>query len=161
MADNVTLDPGSGGDTVGADDISGVKYQRVKVIIGADGTNDGDVASGNPLPVTPPTPQNNAFANWDAGEYETIAAGQTDQVLGTTGAIGDYIQGILVVPASISPGAIVLTDNETPITVFAGGSGSLSNLSSFLIPLCIKSVSGAWKITTGSNVSCIALGKFT
>ena len=50
MADNVTLDTMSGGDTVAADDISGVKYQRVKLTLGADGVNDNDVASGNPIP---------------------------------------------------------------------------------------------------------------
>lgn len=52
MADDVTLNSMTGGDVIGADDISSVKYQRVKIIIGANGTNDGDVASGNPLPVT-------------------------------------------------------------------------------------------------------------
>ncbi len=51
MADNVELDAGAGGATVGADDITGVHYQRVKLIHGADGSNDGDVASANPLPV--------------------------------------------------------------------------------------------------------------
>lgn len=51
MADNTTLNAGSGGDTFASDDISGVKYPRSKIVIGADGTNDGDVASGNPLPV--------------------------------------------------------------------------------------------------------------
>jgi hypothetical protein len=51
MADNVTLDVMTGGDVVAADDISGVKYQRVKIVVGADGVNDGDVASGNKLPV--------------------------------------------------------------------------------------------------------------
>lgn len=51
MADNVTLDSMSGGDTVAADEIGGVKFQRVKIVEGADGVNDGDVASGNPLPV--------------------------------------------------------------------------------------------------------------
>lgn len=51
MADNVTLDAMSGGDTVGADDIGGVKFQRVKIIEGADGTNDGDISSANGLPV--------------------------------------------------------------------------------------------------------------
>ena len=50
MADNVTLDAGSGGDTAAADDIGGIKYQRVKLTLGADSVNDGDVASGNPLP---------------------------------------------------------------------------------------------------------------
>lgn len=52
MADNYTTNAGTGGDTFGADDIAGVKIPRVKLIIGADGVNDGDVASGNPLPVT-------------------------------------------------------------------------------------------------------------
>jgi hypothetical protein len=51
MADNVEITPGSG-DVVGADDISGVKYQRVKLIIGSNGINDGDVASANPLPIS-------------------------------------------------------------------------------------------------------------
>lgn len=51
MADNVAITPGSG-DTVAADDIGGAKYQRVKVVIGADGTNDGDISSANPLPTS-------------------------------------------------------------------------------------------------------------
>lgn len=52
MADNTVLDPGTGGDVVAMDDIAGVKYQRVKLVLGADGVNDGDVASGNAMPVT-------------------------------------------------------------------------------------------------------------
>lgn len=51
MADDIELDAGSGGDTIAADDISGVKYGRTKITLGADGVNDGDVASGNPMPV--------------------------------------------------------------------------------------------------------------
>lgn len=51
MADNTTLNTGTGGDVIATDDIAGVKYQRVKITIGADGTTDGDVASTNPLPI--------------------------------------------------------------------------------------------------------------
>jgi hypothetical protein len=51
FADNVTADPGSGGAVFGSDEISSVHYPRVKFIHGADGTNDGDVANANPLPV--------------------------------------------------------------------------------------------------------------
>ncbi len=51
MADNTTLNTGSGGDTLATDDIGGVKYPRSKLVIGADGTNDGDVSAANPLPV--------------------------------------------------------------------------------------------------------------
>lgn len=55
MADNVGLDAMTGGDIIGADDIGGVKYQRMKLIHGVDGVNDGDVALTNGLPITPST----------------------------------------------------------------------------------------------------------
>ena len=51
MADNVAVTAGSG-TAVAADDISSVWYQRVKLVIGADGTNDGDIAATNPMPVS-------------------------------------------------------------------------------------------------------------
>ena len=38
--------------------------------------------------------------------YETVAASQTDQVLGATGAIGDYLYGLTIIPANASPGAV-------------------------------------------------------
>lgn len=53
MADNVAITPGSGA-TIATDDIGGVNFQRVKLTLGADGVDGGDVASGNPLPVTGP-----------------------------------------------------------------------------------------------------------
>ena len=47
MADNVTIT----GTTIAADDISGVQYQRTKIVWGSDGTAT-DVSASNPLPVT-------------------------------------------------------------------------------------------------------------
>jgi hypothetical protein len=38
MTDNVKLNPGVGGDTIGADDVAGVKYQVVKLAFGSDGS---------------------------------------------------------------------------------------------------------------------------
>lgn len=49
MSDNIPL-PNSN-EVAAADDIAGVKYQRIKVIHGNDGVNDGDVSRTNPLPV--------------------------------------------------------------------------------------------------------------
>jgi hypothetical protein len=94
-------------------------------------------------------------------DYETVAASQTAQALGATGATSDYIEGVLVIPATTSPGAIALLDNATSITIFTGGASSVSNLVPFFIPLGIRSVSGAWKLTTGANVSAIGVGDFT
>lgn len=94
-------------------------------------------------------------------DYETVAASQTAQVLGTNGAIHDYLGGILVVPANTSPGNVIILDDAISITVFTGGASSVSNLVPFMIPLGIKSVSGAWKVTTGASVSVIAIGAFT
>lgn len=95
-----------------------------------------------------------------ANAYETVAASQTAQVIGATGGTGDWISGILVIPATTSPGNVLLLDNATSITIFTGGASSVSNLVPFFIPLGMVSVSGAWKITTGANVSCIGIGKF-
>lgn len=50
MADNIDVTPGVG-KTVAADEIAGALHQRVKITVGADGTNDGDVSSANPLPI--------------------------------------------------------------------------------------------------------------
>ena len=96
-----------------------------------------------------------------ASDYETVAASATAQVLGATGAAGDLIQGILVIPATSIPGQILLLDNATSITIFVGGASSIVDLKPFFVPLGLKSVSGAWKLTTGANVSAIGIGKFT
>jgi hypothetical protein len=50
MPDNVGYTPGSGA-TIAADDVGGALLQRVKIVQGVDGVNDGDVAASNPMPV--------------------------------------------------------------------------------------------------------------
>lgn len=47
MADNITLNSGSGGSVVASDDIGGVHFQRVKLALGADGTaSDAPIGGG-------------------------------------------------------------------------------------------------------------------
>lgn len=100
----------------------------------------------------------NASAN---SEYETVAASATAQVLGSTGAVGDFLAGLLVIPATTAPGAVTILDNAISITVFTGGADSVGDLKPFPIPINAISVSGAWKVTTGANVSVLAIGTFT
>jgi hypothetical protein len=51
VADNFTSNAGSGGSTFASDDISSVQFPRVKITVGADGVNDGDVSLTNPMAV--------------------------------------------------------------------------------------------------------------
>jgi hypothetical protein len=98
-----------------------------------------------------------------AGDYETIAASQSDQAMGATGGAGDRLGGLLIVPATTSPGAVSIKDGSgSSITVFAGGASSVSDLKPFFVYLGdARSLSGAWKVTTGANVSVVAFGDFT
>lgn len=131
MADNFVANAGTGGDTFGADDIGGVKFPRLKVIIGADGTNDGDVSSANPLPVTATTlttiagaikAEDVASAGGDPGMV--VMGMRQDTPAATSGTDGDYEPlrikaGKLVVDASLV--AVPITDNSGNISIDDGG----------------------------------------
>lgn len=104
--------------------------------------------------------------------YNTVAASQTAQVLvrpadtveaqaAGTGAKGDVLETLLVVPATTSPGAVTLVDGSASVTAFAGGAGSVLDLKPFLIFVGARSQTTAWKVTTGANVSVVASGRFT
>jgi len=158
MADNVAITAGAG-TTIAADDISGVLHQRVKLSLGADGAAaDAPVGPG---PASSSTLRV-ALADISSGDYETVAASQADQSLGASGATGDYLSGVLIVPATLSPGAVSIKDGSgSAITIFAGGTDSVLTLHPFFVPLGIISTGGAWKITTGASVSAIGVGNFT
>lgn len=168
MADNVSVTPGSG-VSVAADDIASVFYQRVKCSLGADGSatdmlgGAGAAAAGVLRTVTatdsPEIAHLLALTKLSSSEYETVAASATSQALGATGATGDFISHLLVIPATTSPGVVTLLDNAISIPVFVGG--TLPSTIPFVIPLQMTSVSGAWRVTTGAAVSVVAVGNFT
>lgn len=97
------------------------------------------------------------------GKYVDIAASSTASTLGSTtiggGALGDFIAGLLIVPEALTAGNIALLDSTSSINIFV--SGTLADLTPIWLPLGIRSVNGAWKITTGANVHVRAVGKFS
>jgi hypothetical protein len=106
----------------------------------------------------------NAAPNWAVDPYyqfETVAASQTDQMLGSTGAIGDYLKKIIIIPTDLNPGAVSIEHASTNITIFAGGTASISELRPIEINLGIRSTLGGWEVTTGAAISVIAVGTFT
>ncbi len=90
--------------------------------------------------------------------YETVAASQTAQVLGLNGAQGDYVERLIIVPATTSPGLVTILDGATSIPIMVAGTTTIAPI---VVELNMYSVSGAWSVTTGTNVSVIAVGKFT
>lgn len=97
------------------------------------------------------------------GYYVAVAASQTDSVIqSSTGATGDYLDYVVVIPATTAPGVVTIKDNTTAIISYpGGGTTALLTLTPFTINVGAFSRSGAWKITTGANVSVVAVGKFS
>lgn len=122
------------------------KLRRLNLVTGLP-TDSGDVASIDSL---------------YGYNYEDVAASATAQVLGSTGAVGDFCWGLLVIPGTTSAGSVTLIDGAlTGVVLFTGGVSSVPNLIPFLIRVNILSVNGAWKVTTGTNVSVRGIGLFT
>lgn len=99
MADNTTLNTGTGGDTIATDDIGGVKHQRVKIQYGVDGSAT-DVSDTNPLPID------------DAGGSLTV----DNAALSVTGG-GVEASALRVTLASDSTGVVSVDDNGGSLTV--------------------------------------------
>ena len=90
-------------------------------------------------------------------EYETIAASQSDQVLGNTGTIGDLLERLIISVTTAATGtvsikdgsgsALVITPANTPIGVYD-------------VTIGARSSDGAWQVTTGAGATVIAIGDF-
>jgi hypothetical protein len=102
---------------------------------------------------------NQVFRLESQWEYETVAASQTAQVLGGVGAAGDLLHALVCVVSTAATAATSILDNATSIAVFPNSPGG--GIGTYTIPLDIVSTGGAWKVTTGAGVACIAIGRFS
>lgn len=98
MADDIILNPGAAGSTVATDEIGGKHYQRVKIVHGPDGTNDGDISEQNPFPVT--TPDSASAGNITAADAVVATPGEDGVPVSGTPTANSYI-------ACASPGGDV------------------------------------------------------
>lgn len=98
-------------------------------------------------------------------DYVTVAAGQTAAPLQITAAkVGNLLYRLIIIPATTGAGNISLIDgtgsDKVTISVFVAG--TLADLKPIVIELGIASQkAGGWNITTGNNVSVLAVGLFT
>lgn len=118
----------------------------------------GDPASTKVIPVILVDRDGNVAGG--GTEYETVAASATDQALGATGAAGDYLDRLVIVVATAATAAVTIKDGAgSAITVFPNSPGG--GVGTYNVPLGLRSLSGAWKVTTGAGSSVIAVGNFT
>ena len=96
-------------------------------------------------------------------QYEHVAASQSAQVLGGTGAIGDYIHRLICTVTTAATGNVVLVDGtgvgiltHTILPALAG-----TGINVYNIEINVASTTGAWKITTGAGVEVMAVGIFS
>ncbi len=86
-----------------------------------------------------------------AEDYELVAASQTDQDLGATGAIGDFLARVII---TASTGTITIKDGAGTVIVIPVAALGVWEIG-------LKSIVGAWNITTPVSTSCTCVGQFT
>ena len=96
-------------------------------------------------------------------QYEHVAASQSAQVLGATGAKGDYLHRLICTVTTSATGNVVIVDGSgtgilthTVLPALAGTGVNVYN-----VELNAVSQDGAWKITTGAGVEVMAVGIFS
>jgi len=103
------------------------------------------------------------FVKPHEGDYETVAASQTDQILGATGAIGDWLDRLIITVNTAATAAVSIKDGDgsaIPIIPNSPGGG----VGVYQVPIkarCINAATPGWKITTGAGSTVLAVGDFT
>ena len=93
-------------------------------------------------------------------QYEHVAASQTAQVLGTSGATGDYLHRLVCTVTTAATGNVVILDGSGfSHTILPASAGT--GINNYDIEVNAVSRNGAWKITTGAGVEVLAIGIFS
>jgi len=90
------------------------------------------------------------------GAYESVAASQTDQVLGGTGAIGDRLHRLVVTVATAATGTVSIKDGTTAIPIVPAN----TPIGVYTVEIGAQSQHGAWSVTTGAGATVLAVGDF-
>lgn len=96
-------------------------------------------------------------------QYEHVAASQTAQVMGGTGAAGDYLHRLVITVSTAATSLVQIVDGTgagiLTHTIMPNAVGS--GIGVYSIPVNATSSNGAWKITTGAGVEVMAVGIFS
>lgn len=163
MADNSTLPVTGGTEVFANDDISSVKYPRVKATWGPDGTaNDTDIATGKPLPVqvrsaTGLIPIGEPTDAKSAATDTTSASGISiwKQISASIQAAASSLAGTLTVAGSgnfastVADGANAVEGVTTGAAVITDANGTIQQ---YLRGLIKQWIAGTLVVGAGSNL---------
>ena len=145
MADNVNITPGTG-DVVAADDIGGVKFQRVKQTLGPDGTANDAVAGAGPVGVGVQrvTLASDDPAVTQIGALTEAAPGTDTASSGLNGRLQRLAQRITTLIANIGSSA------DTVLTT--GNAGSIASYLRTIMEQSLSAVASVINVTqVGGN----------
>lgn len=92
-------------------------------------------------------------------QYETVAASQTAQVLGTAGKAGDYLHRLIVTVNTAATSTVSITDGVVTIPIVPAVVGS--GVGVINVEINAASLVSGWKVTTGAGVTVMAVGQFS
>lgn len=141
MTDNTTLNAGTGGDVIADEDISGVKYQRIKIVDGRTGNTTNKLAV---------FAEDDPSGNGDTGIVALVK--RADTPAATSGTDGDYE------PLQVSGGKLWVTPLGLPKTIKVDVTRQAADTTQYTAGDCISDstsapTSGGFTITNAARVS--------
>lgn len=92
-------------------------------------------------------------------DVQLVGASETALPLGRAGgAKGDHLVRIIISPKTGAPGVVTILDGAVSYPIYYGGTDATLRPVTVELGLFAKTL---WKVTTGTNVQCLAVGRFT
>jgi hypothetical protein len=163
MADNTTLNAGTGGDVIASDDIAGVKYQRIKLSVGADGAaadaaSGGGVEAGS-LRVTIASDSTGVLSVDDNGTTISVddGAGSLTVDNAALSVVGGGVEAaaVRVTIASDSTGLVSVDDNGGSLTVDGTVAATQSGTWNIGSITTLPTLAAVTTVSTVTNVATI------
>lgn len=97
-----------------------------------------------------------------SSEMKNLVANTPSQQLGATGAVGDQLDGIWVVPTATTVGAISVANDAVTSVLYSGGTVG-ADLKGFFLPFFgVKATAATgFRVSVGVGATGVAFGQFT
>lgn len=92
---------------------------------------------------------------------EAVAASQTDQIMGATGAVGDFLHRVIIAVDTSATGTCSIKDGNGSAMPLTAANTPIGVYSVEVNASCVNATTPGWRITTGAGCTVIGVGRFT